>query len=173
MTSSRTSPSQKASCREVSPIRNAYGKSLSRGNGRLFLAIYEGRIIGGLICLIFGKKMSGHAHGHALHVPKASDVLRLREGEHQMGLAGRLRVVQLSRGRHDADPGGFQTKIRAWVVSLVGYYDLPVTLRIYRLFNYCEFRLFPDTWKSLLRLRKRLSQAVRRPAGAGCEYQQT
>ena len=78
----------------------AYQESLwkefvSRGNGRLFLAVYEDRIIGGLICLMFGKKCLAMHMGTPYVYQKLQSLLRLRLGEHQVGQGKRLPLVQL------------------------------------------------------------------------------
>ncbi len=146
---------------------------ISRGNGRLFLAIYEGRIIGGLICLIFGRKCLAMHMGTPYTYQKLQTYYAYVWESIKWAWQEGCEWYSFRGVGTTPTQEAFKRKFGPRVVSLVGYYDLPVHPSIYRLFNYCEFRLFPDTWKSLLRLRKRLSQAVRRPAGAGCEYQQT
>ena len=43
-------------CRQYRYQEALWNEYIARGNGRLFLGIYEGEIIGGIICLLFGKK---------------------------------------------------------------------------------------------------------------------
>jgi hypothetical protein len=52
------------------------------------------------------------------------------------------------------------------VVSLVGYYDLPLKPLLYRLFYWAEFTLLPFSWPLIIRVRKLASRLLKRSSRA-------
>jgi lipid II:glycine glycyltransferase (peptidoglycan interpeptide bridge formation enzyme) len=155
----------------------AYQESLwkefiSRGDGRLFLAIYEGRIIGGLICLMFGRKCL------AMHMstPYAHQKLQtyyayvwesIKWAKENDCCWYSFRGAGSSRSQEQ-----FKKKFGPEMVRLAGYYDLPFHPMLYRLLYATEFDLLPRIWRLLMKVREgcqgvsKLLQGKQRAAGS-------
>lgn len=137
----------------------AYQKSLwdefiSRGKGRLFLAIYQGQIIGGLICLIFAGKCLAMHMGTPYKYQKLQTYYAylwesIKWAKENGCLWYSFRGIGTTPGQE-----GFKKKFGPKAVSLVGYYDLPFYYPLYRLFSFGEFEVLPRAWPILMKLRQ-------------------
>jgi lipid II:glycine glycyltransferase (peptidoglycan interpeptide bridge formation enzyme) len=141
----------------------AYQKSLweeyiMRGNGKLFIAVYENQIVGGLICLIFGKKCL------AMHMGTPYQYQHLRSNDayiwESIKWAKKKGCKWFSfRGvGSSSTEKRFKKKFGPEVVSLAGYYDLVFYPLLYRLFYTIEFEILPRIWHILMSFRKGYSK---------------
>jgi len=128
---------------------------ISRGNGELFLAIYQQHIIGGLLILSFGRKCL------AMHMGTPNRFSHLRTND-----ACVWEAIKWAKERNcqwfsfrgvGATPTQerFKRKFGPEVVSLVGYYDLPFCPWIYRFFSFGEFQVLPRIWPVLMSIRRK------------------
>lgn len=123
-------------------------------NGRLFLAKYKGEIIGGLICIMFGKKCLAMHMGTPYRFQKLQTYYAyVWEG---ISWAKENGCEWFSFRGVGTTPSQeyFKKKFMPDVVALVGYYDLPFRPLLYRLFYFAEFSVLPRAWPVLIRLRK-------------------
>ncbi len=133
--------------------------------GRLFLAKYNNKIIGGLICIIFsGKCLAMHMGTpykfHKLQTYYAYVWESIKWAKTRGCLWYSFRGVGTTPSQEY-----FKSKFLPEVVSLVGYYDLPFKVQSYRLFYLIEFTVLPKLWSFLIRIREILfktSKKIRR-----------
>lgn len=141
----------------------AYQKSLwdeyiMRGNGKLFVAVYKNQIVGGLICLIFGKKCL------AMHMGTPYKYQYLRSNDAYV-----WESIKWAKGNGckwfsfrgvgtTPTQEKFKRKFRPEVVSLAGYYDFVFYPLLYRLFYTVEFEILPRIWHVLMHIRKACSR---------------
>jgi lipid II:glycine glycyltransferase (peptidoglycan interpeptide bridge formation enzyme) len=141
----------------------AYQESLwqqfvERGKGRLFLAVYQGEIIGGLICILFARKCL------AMHMGTPYQYQKLQPNYayiwESIKWAWENDCIWYSFRGVGTTPSQeyFKKKFGPRVVSLVGYYDLPFYPSLYRLFYRAEFDLLPRLWKGLMKGRRIYNQ---------------
>jgi lipid II:glycine glycyltransferase (peptidoglycan interpeptide bridge formation enzyme) len=129
-----------------------------RGNGKLFIAVYENQIVGGLICLIFGKKCL------AMHMGTPYQYQHLRSNDayiwESIKWAKKKGCKWFSfRGvGSSSTEKRFKKKFGPEVVSLAGYYDLVFYPLLYRLFYTIEFEILPRIWHILMSFRKGYSK---------------
>jgi peptidoglycan pentaglycine glycine transferase (the first glycine) len=136
-----------------------------RGHGRLFLGIYQGQIIGGLICLLFAQKclamhMATPYKYHGLHAYYAYlwESIRWAKSEGCSWYSFRGVGTTPTQER-------FKRKFGPQVVALVGYYDIPFYPALYRLFSNVEFEVIPRSWRALMSLRHGYHQTLARLRG--------
>ncbi|MBN2284941.1 MAG: peptidoglycan bridge formation glycyltransferase FemA/FemB family protein [Tissierellales bacterium] len=143
----------------------AYQKSLweeyiKRGNGKLFLAVYENDIVGGLICLIFGKKCLD------MHMGTPYKYQHLRTNNAYVWEAIKCAKEEGCTWFSFRGVGSsptqekFKSKFGPEVVALAGYYDLVFYPLLYRLFYMAEFEILPRVWPVLMHIRKKLSDII-------------
>jgi lipid II:glycine glycyltransferase (peptidoglycan interpeptide bridge formation enzyme) len=126
--------------------------------GRLFLAKYKGEIIGGLICIMFGRKCL------AMHMGTPYQYQKLQTYYayvwESIKWAKECGCVWYSFRGVGTTPSQeyFKSKFLPEVVSLVGYYDLPLRPFLYWLFYFGEFGLLPKALRVIMKLRKSLSR---------------
>jgi peptidoglycan pentaglycine glycine transferase (the first glycine) len=134
--------------------KSLWDEFVQRGRGRLFLAVYEGEIIGGLICILFAGKCL------AMHMGTPYRYQRLQTYYayvwESIKWAWEERCVWYSFRGVGTTPSQefFKRKFGPEVVALVGYYDLPFRPLYYRLFYKVEFDLLPRTWKAFIKARR-------------------
>jgi len=127
---------------------------LRQGMGRLLVAKYEGKIIGGYISIAFAGKCL------AMHTGSLQEYRNLGIDDSFV-----LEVIQWAKERGcswfsfrgvGTTPAqeAFKQKFNPKVVSLVGYYDLPFMPLLYKLFYWGEFTLLPFSWPLIIRTRK-------------------
>ena len=136
-----------------------YQKSLwkefvERGNGRLFLAIFEGEIIGGLICLIFARKCLAMHMGTPYKYQKLQTYYAYVWESIRWAWENGCNWYSFRGVGTTPSQEYFKSKFGPSVVSTVGYYDLPFYPLLYRFFDLSEFELLPRVWTALMTLRK-------------------
>jgi len=127
---------------------------ITRGKGRLFLASYQGQIIGGILCLVFGNKCL------AMHMGTPRKYQDLRANDAYVWEA--IKWAKNSgcswfsfRGVGSSPTERrFKEKFGPNEVKLVGYYDLPFHPLRYNLFCKIEFRVIPRAVRILVCTRK-------------------
>lgn len=143
----------------------AYQKSLwdeyiMRGNGKLFLAIHEDKIVGGLICLIFGNKCldmhmgTPYQYQH-LRTSNAYVWEAIKHAKERGCAWFSFRGVGSSLTQEN-----FKGKFGPDVVSLTGYYDLVFYPLLYHLLYMAEFKILPRIWPVLMIIRKKLGNFI-------------
>jgi lipid II:glycine glycyltransferase (peptidoglycan interpeptide bridge formation enzyme) len=154
-------------CRAYEYQEALWREFIERGNGRLFLAVYQGEIIGGLICLLFGDKCLAMHMGtpyayHRLQTYYAYVWESVRWAKERGCVWYSFRGVGTTPTQES-----FKRKFRPQVVALTGYYDLPLIPLLYKLFNICEFEILPRVWHTLMKIRKIYKRLVSPVATAG------
>lgn len=133
------------------------------GRGRLFLAKYEGKAIGGLICILFGKKCLAMHMGtpyryHKLHPYYAYVWESIRWAKEEGCVWYSFRGVGTT-----ATQEAFKRKFNPKAVALVGYYDFSFKPLVYKLFYWIEFTLLPASWPLIVQTRKLVNRMLKRP----------
>jgi len=129
---------------------------IKQDKGRLFLAKYQGKIIGGLICIMFSDKCL------AMHMGTPYEYRRLQTYYAYVWASikwAKERGCQWYSFRGVGTTPSqeyFKSKFLPEVVSLVGYYDLPNMTALYRAFYFAEFYILPRAWKYLISIREML-----------------
>jgi len=145
--------------------KSLWKEYISRGRGRLFLAVYQERIIGGLICLLFAGKCLAMHMGTPYKYQKLQTYYAYlwesikwakENGCHWYSFRGVGTTPTQER---------FKKKFGPEVVPLAGYYDLPFYPPLYRLFYTGEFELLPRMWTALIELRKMYNRVTGRIKG--------
>lgn len=145
--------------------KQLWNSYVARGWGRLFLAKYEGQIIGGLICIMFGRKCVAMHMGTPYRYQKLQSYYAyvwesIRWAKENGGEWYSFRGVGTTPTQE-----AFKRKFNPRVVALAGYFDYPFKPFLYRLFYWCEFTLLPASWPLLVGTRKFAKGAVRRLTG--------
>lgn len=134
---------------------------LERGMGRLLVAKYQGKVVGGSLDLLFAGKCLG-MHGGSLLAYRKLAVDDSCNAEAIMWAKEKGCRWYSFRGLGStASQGAYKRKFMANVVSLVGYYDFPLRPLFYKLFYWAEFTLLPASWPAIIRIRK-LADLVRK-----------
>lgn len=143
-------------CRKLEYQEALWRQFLEKGLGRLFLAIYREKVIGGLICLMFAGRCLAMHMGTPYEYQKLQTYYAYvwesmrwakEHGCHWYSFRG----VGTTPAQEN-----FKRKFQPKVVSLVGYYDLPMMGTLYAAMNSVEFYLLPFSLKSVLKIRKNL-----------------
>jgi len=127
---------------------------IKNSKGRLFLAKYQGEIIGGLICIMFAKKCLAMHMGtpykyHKLQTNYAYVWESVKWAKEEGCMWYSFRGVGTTPSQEY-----FKSKFLPEVVRLVGYYDLPFNSLFYKVFNFSEFVLLPNMWSNIIRTRE-------------------
>ena len=141
-------------CRKYKYQEALWNEYIVKGNGRLFLAIYNEKIIGGLVCLLFNRKCLAMHMGtppkySRLHTYYAYVWDSIRWAKERDCSWYSFRGVGTTPTQEY-----FKRKFRAHIVPLVGYYDMPINKPLYYILNFTEFSLLPFTLKNLLNIRR-------------------
>jgi len=134
-----------------------WNEFIANGNGKLFLAIYNNEIIGGLICLLFADKCL------AMHMGTPYKYHNLQTSYaylwESMKWAKEMGCVWYSFRGTGTTPTqeSFKRKFNPQNIGLIGYYDLPLKPIIYKIFYFCEFEILPRLWRSVMKIRKALN----------------
>ena len=144
-------------CRSYQYQETLWKEYIASGNGQLFLAIYQGDIIGGIICLSFGKKCLAMHMGtlpqySRLHATYAFVWASIRWAKEKGCHWYSFRGIGTTPTQES-----FKRKFRPQAVALVGYYDLPFRPILYKTINYTEFYILPKCYKIIMKIRKLLS----------------
>ena len=129
---------------------------LASGRGRLLLASYHGNVIGGLVCIMFGKKCVAMHMGTPYRYQKLQSYYAyvwesIRWAKEQGCVWYSFRGVGTTPTQE-----AFKRKFGPTVIALTGYYDRPFIRSIYRLFYWCEFTVLPAVWPLIVKIRKLL-----------------
>jgi lipid II:glycine glycyltransferase (peptidoglycan interpeptide bridge formation enzyme) len=131
------------------------------GTGRLFLAKYQGEIIGGLICIMFGGKCLAMHMGTPYKYQKLQTYYAyVWESINWAKDAGCSWYSFRGVGTTPTQEF-FKKKFLPEVVSLVGYYDLPFRPLLYKSFYFGEFSLLPRAWPILVNGRKLYNKLIK------------
>ena len=127
---------------------------IERGFGRLFLAKYKDTVIGGLLCILFGKKCLAMHMGtpykyNKLHSSYAYVYESIKWAKENGCAWYSFRGVGTTPSQEY-----FKRKFKPEVVNLIGYYDLPFRLNSYNIFNFMEFSILPRAWSGMIKVRK-------------------
>ena len=138
---------------------------VERGRGRLFLAKFEGKVIGGLICILFGRTCVAMHMGtpyryHKLHAYYAYVWESIRWAKESGCRWYSFRGVGTTPTQE-----AFKRKFNPKVVPLAGYFDYAFRPWLYRVFYWGEFTLLPASWPLLVKTRKLATGAVKRLTG--------
>lgn len=152
-------------CRQLRYQELLWQEYIAKGNGRLFLAVYQGEVIGGLICILFGDMclamhMGTPSRYNKLHTYYAYLWESIRWAKERGCSWYSFRGVGTTPTQES-----FKRKFKPQAVALVGYYDLPFRPLLYRVFYGLEFEVLPRIWRTLMRLRggySRLAASAKR-----------
>lgn len=146
-------------CRQYNYQKSLWDEYIAKGVGRLFLAIYNEQIIGGLICIQFGNGCL------AMHMGTMRKYIKLNTNYAFIWESIRWAKEQGCTWYSFRGVGTtptqerFKRKFGPKVVGLVGYYDYPFRPLLYKLFAFCEFEVLPRIWKLLMRGRSVYNEA--------------
>ncbi|MFC1884332.1 lipid II:glycine glycyltransferase FemX [Thermodesulfobacteriota bacterium] len=127
---------------------------VSKNYGRLFLAKYQGEIIGGLICILFASRCL------AMHMGTPYKYQKLQSSYayvwESIKWAKERDCIWYSFRGVGTTPSQefFKKKFKPEVIKLTGYYDLPFRKISYKIFYLCEFVVLPSAWKFLMAIRR-------------------
>jgi lipid II:glycine glycyltransferase (peptidoglycan interpeptide bridge formation enzyme) len=139
---------------------------LRNGMGRLLIARYQGKVIGGSLDLTFAGKCLG-MHGGSLYAHRGLGIDDAVNSEVIMWAKGQGCSWYSFRGLGSTPTQeAYKRKFMIDVVSLVGYYDLPFKRLLYRLFYWAEFTLLPFSWPLIIRVRKLVSGVLTKQSRA-------
>ena len=140
--------------------------------GRLLVARYQGKVIGGSLDLLFAGKCLG-MHGGSLYAHRGLGIDDAVNSEVIMWAKEKGCAWYSFRGLGSTpSQEAYKRKFMISVVSQVGYYDLPFKPVLYRLFYWAEFTLLPFSWPLIIRLRRLASRVMKgslRSAMAGAQ----
>lgn len=148
-------------CRRYEYQMGLWNEYILRSKGALFLAIYQGQIIGGQMCLQFSSKCL------AMHAVTPYEYRHLRTSEAYVWEAIKWAKVLGCRWFSFRGVGttpteeAFKRKFGPEVVPLIGYYDLALHPLLYRLLHFGEFEILPRIWSALMKARRR-SKSLKR-----------
>ncbi len=131
---------------------------VERGDGKLFLAVHDNQIVGGLICLVFGEKCL------AMHMGTPYKYQHLRSNDAYVWEGIRWAKEKGCQWFSFRGVGTtptqekFKRKFGPEVVSLTGYYDFIFHPILYRFFYMAEFEILPRVWHTLMYIRKGYSK---------------
>ena len=138
---------------------------VARGHGRLFLAKYEGRVIGGLLCVMFGRKCVAMHMGTPYEYQKLQTYYAYVWESIRWAKENGCEWYSFRGVGTTPTQEAFKRKFNPRVVSLAGYFDYPFRPLLYKLFYWGEFTLLPASWPILVGTRKMAIGAVRRLTG--------
>jgi lipid II:glycine glycyltransferase (peptidoglycan interpeptide bridge formation enzyme) len=132
-----------------------------KGMGRLFLAKYEGKIIGGLICIMFGRKCLAMHMGTPYKYQKLQTYYAyVWEGIKWAKENGCSWFSFRGVGTTPTQEY-FKNKYLPEAVGLVGYYDLSFRSFLYKIFYFGEFSVLPRAWPILVSGRKLYNRGMK------------
>ena len=134
---------------------------IDNGMGRLFLAKYQGEIIGGIICIMFGGKCLAMHMGTPYKYQKLKTYYAyvwesIRWAKENGCSWFSFRGVGTTPTQEQ-----FKKKFLPEVVSLAGYYDLPCRPLLYKFFYFCEFTVLPRAWPIIINARKLYNKIIK------------
>jgi len=145
--------------------KQLWNSYVARGHGRLFLAKFEGKVIGGLICVMFGRKCVAMHMGTPYQYQKLQSYYAYVWESIRWAKENGCEWYSFRGVGTTPTQEAFKRKFNPRVVALAGYFDYPFKPLLYRLFYWCEFTLLPASWPYLVGTRKLAKGAVRRLTG--------
>jgi len=145
--------------------RRLWDAYVATGHGRLFLAKFEGAIIGGLICIMFGRKCVAMHMGTPYRYQKLQSYYAYVWESIRWAKENGCEWYSFRGVGTTPTQEAFKRKFNPRVVALAGYFDYAFRPLLYRLFHWCEFTLLPASWPLLVGTRKLARGAVRRLTG--------
>ena len=133
---------------------------IDRGNGRLFLACYHGKIIGGLICIAFGKKCLAMHMGTPYKYQKLQTYYAYVWESIKWAWESGCKWYSFRGVGTTKNQERFKKKFNPKIMPLVGYYDMPIYPSLYQLAYWMEFEFLPRIWRLLMLARKTLIKNV-------------
>jgi lipid II:glycine glycyltransferase (peptidoglycan interpeptide bridge formation enzyme) len=127
---------------------------VARGRGRLFLAKFEGRVIGGLLCIMFGRKCVAMHMGTPYRYQKLQSYYAYVWESIRWAKENGCEWYSFRGVGTTPTQEAFKRKFNPRVVALAGYFDYAFRPWLYRLFHWCEFTLLPTVWPLLVGTRK-------------------
>lgn len=141
-------------CRQLAYQEALWHHFIHKGQGRLFLAVYQGQIIGGLICIMFaGGCLAMHMGTPYKYHKLQTSYAYIWESLRWAKACGCLWYSFRGVGTTPTQES-FKRKFQPRVVSLVGYYDLPLQRTLYHLMKFGEFEVLPRVWNGLMKGRE-------------------
>lgn len=125
--------------------KKLWDEYISRGNGNLFIGVYQEKIVGGEICLNFANKCL------AMHIGVLPEYNKLCSNDvynwESIRWAKEIGCQWYSFRGVGSTPTQeqYKKKFNPQIVSLVGYYDLPLRPIFYRIFYFVELKVLPIT----------------------------
>jgi len=135
---------------------------VAAGRGRLFLAKYQGNIIGGLLCILYGRKCVAMHMGTPYKYQKLQTYYAYVWESIRWAKESGCEWYSFRGVGTTLTQEAFKKKFNPSVVSLAGYYDCPFRPALYRLFHWAEFTLLPAAWPLLVKGRKMASLTIKR-----------
>lgn len=134
--------------------RKMWDEYIQKGNGKLFLAIYKDKIIGGLICIMFGNKCL------AMHMGTMWEYRKLHTN--YAYIAESIKWAKDNGCRWYSFRGvgttptqeRFKRKFKPKATALLGYYDFVFLPLFYRIYKFMEFTALPAAFPILIKIRK-------------------
>jgi lipid II:glycine glycyltransferase (peptidoglycan interpeptide bridge formation enzyme) len=149
--------------------RKLWETYVARGRGRLFLAIYEGKIIGGLICINFGRKCVAMHMGTPYKYQKLQTYYAYVWESIRWAKESGCTWYSFRGVGTTPTQEGFKRKFNPQVVALLGYYDRPFRPALYKMFYWIEFTLLPAAWPWLVKARRIAGTAMKPLRSSGSE----
>jgi lipid II:glycine glycyltransferase (peptidoglycan interpeptide bridge formation enzyme) len=141
--------------------KQLWNSYVARGRGRLFLAKFEGKVIGGLICIMFGRKCVAMHMGTPYKYQKLQSYYAYVWESIRWAKENGCEWYSFRGVGTTPTQEAFKRKFNPTVVALAGYFDFPFRPWLYRLFHWCEFTLLPASWPLLVGTRKLATTALR------------
>ncbi len=141
-------------CRQLEYQKSLWRNFVEKDNGRLFLAVYKDKIIGGLICISFGGKCLAMHMGTPPEYNKLQTYYAYVWESMRWAKENNFSWYSFRGVGTTPTQESFKRKFGPEVYSLIGYYDLPLRPFLYKIFYFLEFIVLPYTWKYLMKLRQ-------------------
>lgn len=149
--------------------KRLWERYVARGRGRLFLAKYEGQVIGGLLCILYARKCVAMHMGTPYKYQKLQpNYAYVWEGIRWAKESGCEWFTFRGVGTTPTQEA-FKRKFNPRVVPLAGYFDHPFRPTLYTLFYFAEFTALPAIWPLLVKGRRVLSDARKRLGGRSAQ----
>ena len=142
-----------------------WDRYVARGRGRLFLAQYQGEVIGGLVCIMFARKCVAMHMGTPYKYQKLQpNYAYVWEGIRWAAENGCEWFTFRGVGTTPTQEA-FKRKFNPRVTALAGYFDKPFRPLLYRLYYFGEFTALPALWPVIVRTRRFVSDLAKRLSG--------
>lgn len=134
-------------------------------NGRLFLAKYKDDIIGGSLCIKYGRKCLAMHMGTPYRYQKLRTNYALEWESIKWAKTEGCSWFSFRGVGTTPSQEYFKSHFLPEVVKLIGYYDLPLRPNLYKIFHFMEFKVLPKAWPYLISMRDIFHKTRERNAG--------